>query len=122
MSIYEINVKGYDCYIPVWFEKDCTKEEFEVSIKESIHECLPDIFKENTYISGRELLDAIVVAMEKKGFKKMKPDMEISLHGECLYSDYSDHGNLSDCSEKPEAIFEKDWKAILKHNKEIDSR
>lgn len=114
MNKFALNVSGYETYNPIWFEKDCSKEDFELAVKEAIHECLPAIIKEDTFIDGDDLLRKSSMVLESKGFKIIKPEMEISLGGECYYN-YSSHTE----DERPDAIFDDDWSAILENNKRV---
>lgn len=65
-------------------------------------------------INGRDLQQDIIPLLESKGFKVVKPDIEISLSGECFYQKEDEPYNV------PEAIFEEDWKKIIEHNEKRD--
>jgi len=113
MNKFVLNVSGFECYTPVWFEKDCTKEDFETAVRECIHDSLPEIIEKDEYIAGHDLLDVVQVMLENKGFKIIQPVLEISLYGECFYRDISD---------KPDSISPSDWLKILEHNKRIHDK
>lgn len=116
INYYVLNISGYEEYYPIWFVSNKSKQEFKKTIIDAIDENLSLLLKNNNYIDGHDLLEAIKPTMIKKGFKIILPDLEISLKGSCLYRV---HKNTDTKAERPEAISDMAWDKILTHNEAI---
>ena len=113
--IYVLSLCGYEEYMPYWFECDCSKEDFDKTIKEAINSATDILISEpehsDGFISGHELLPLVSkIFTEQYGYKLILPDYEVFMGGECLYSDHF---------EQPKTITDESWKKILEHNKKI---
>lgn len=109
---YVVNVAGYETYVPHWFKCDCSKEEFEKIVSESIDKAVDELVeKEDTgFISGHDIMEHLLPILAKEGFQEIKIDHEISIGGECLYQEKYDG---------LEIFADKTWKKILKQNAKI---
>lgn len=109
---YVVNVAGYETYSPHWFNCNCSKEEFEKIVSESIDKAVDELVENESdgYICGMNLMDHLLPILEKNGFKEIKIDHEISIGGECLYREKYDG---------QEIFLDKTWKKILKQNAKI---
>ena len=118
MKYFVVNVSGYEEYSPEWFSTDYdywTNENFEAAVRCAVEEALPKLLEIQGYICGHEVLDAIVPLLQENGLKRLKPNLEISLKGECIYRD-------SECKyndERPEVFSDNVWSEVLKHNAEV---
>jgi len=121
MSCYVLSLNDYEDYQPHWFECDCTKEIFEASVRyafeRAVHYLLDICDFEEDLLGGYDLMKDTIRFLEEDGYKLIKPDHEVSIHGMCYYYDRED---------RPDLIPEKSWKKIIDHNeqvqKEIDAK
>ena len=109
---YVVNVAGYETYSPHWFNCNCSKEEFEKIVSESIDRAVDELAEKepDDFISGYNLMDHLLPILDKQGFQEIKIDHEISIGGECLYREKYDG---------QEIFLDKTWKKILKQNAKI---
>jgi hypothetical protein len=109
---YVVNVAGYETYSPHWFNCNCSKEEFEKIVSESIDKAVDELVENesDSSICGMNLMDHLLPILEKNGFKEIKIDHEISIGGECLYREKYDG---------QEIFLDKTWKKILNQNAKI---
>ena len=114
MSYYVVNVSGYETYEPIWFESDCSKIQFKKVVRECSEVALNKLMRKRRkdQIGGHDVLEVLVPLLEEKGFKKIVPDLEISLNGECYYS--------KGCYEKPAIFSRKMWKQVVEFNQKIN--
>jgi len=118
---YVLALADYEDYQPHWFDCDCTKEEFKQAVTEVMEKVGLHLAKKpcgynhghtkkhHGYIDGYDMLNLAVRLLGRRGFKRIKPDYEIRMHGMCLYRDDD---------ERPGVIPEDAWKAITKHNED----
>jgi len=111
--LFELNVTGWTSYVPYFFEKACYKKDFEKAVQEAIKSKLSSITKEGRYISGHSLLEAVAPALEEQGFRRVRPDYEIGLDGDCIY-----------CGEgkRPKIIDKETWDRIVSYNTKMQKR
>ena len=114
---YVLSLIDYEEYKPYWFDCDCSKRKFDRIVRETISEVVNKYFKKPykkpydiQLISGHTVLEEAIPILVKKGFKRVKPDYEISIHGMCHYHE----GET-----KPKLIFRKDWWKIIKFNEKL---
>ena len=113
MALYVINVCGYETYEPVWFETDYSKTKF----KRTVRECIDVVVrrrmqKGDGFINGHNVLDDLVPVLETIGFRKVVPDLEISLNGECYYQ----KGRHA----KPQIFSRETWKQVVEYNQKLN--
>jgi hypothetical protein len=109
---YVVNVAGYETYSPHWFNCNCSKEEFEKIVSESIDKAVDELVEKEPdgFISGYNLMDHLLPILDEQGFQEIKIDHEISIGGECLYREKYDG---------QEIFLDKTWKKILEQNAKI---
>ena len=113
---YVINTAGYECYEPYWFCCNCSQEEFKTEVLLATDKAVELLLKSDNYINGRDLLMAIIDVLSQKGFNYIRPDLEISVKGECYYNHSDDVPRVD---ERPDIISNDAWNKILGHNKKI---
>ena len=110
--ICAVSVIGYEDYVPVYFECNCSKEEFnkEVSMamKVAVNEILSDKDGIDCFIDGDMIQNRIVLMLSKK-FKLITIDHEVNLRGVCFYKK----------DNRPDTIDDETWNSIIDHNKKI---
>ena len=112
--LYVLSITGNKAYVPYWFECNCSKADFKKAVKESISYVISNLVDNNYdgFIDGYILSKKAIIRLKKHyGFKYVKPDYEIMIGGECLYSKYG---------EKPAFMSNDDWSKILEHNHKVD--
>ena len=120
MKYFVVNVSGFETYDPEWFFADdsWSNDDFKNALSESVEEALPKLLKGEGYICGHDVQEKIVPILEKRELKRLKPDLEVSLMGECIY-----RANESEfCNERPDVFSDDVWDKILKHNKMVDRK
>lgn len=108
---YIISIGGYEAYSPHWFGCDCSKEEFDKIVRDSIGKAVDELIEKepDDFIDGYDLMQYLLPILEKQGFVGIKKDHEIDIGGECLYSEQG-----------REEIFSDDiWRKILKQNAKV---
>jgi len=120
MNYYVLSLNGHDSYIPIWFESNCSKEEFENAVKKVTKDIIAhELDNMENFIDGHTIvdnyrddsgIDRLKDGMCKCGFMMIKPDLEIDVGGECIYSK---RGN------KPSIYSDEDWIRILEHNQTV---
>lgn len=119
---YVLSLVDYEEYVPRWFDCSCSKRQFDKTVRETISEVVDDYIKQHKtsydlqLIDGHIILDKTVALLNKKGFKSISCDHEISFHGMCHYYEGE---------RRPTLISKKSWQKILRFNKKMykkDSR
>jgi len=96
--------------MPYLFEASCSREEFEGVVSGYLDVVIEKVMQEKHSIGGCDIIDQLVTLLTEHGYKLIKPDSVINLHGECFYSkDFP----------RPEAMSDVTWRKVLAHNKKM---
>jgi hypothetical protein len=111
LHFYVLDTRGYESYEPHWFLCNCSKEKFEKEVSLTIDEVMLSFPKEEGFINGTDLLSRVIPLLSKK-FQYLKPEHEVTVLGECLYSNrYKE--------KRPPIISPKSWNKIIRHNNKV---
>lgn len=115
MKYFVLSVVGHEWYEPRWFASEKSKEEFADAVRDSVDIALPNIIKtvekEEDYVDGRRILEAIIPLIEDRGFSWIVAEGEVNIGGDLSYGYCK-----SDAAHKPPCFSDRAWKLILEHN------
>jgi hypothetical protein len=111
LHYYVLDTRGYESYQPYWFLCNCSKEEFEKEVSLAIDKAMSSFSSEEGFICGNDLLSKVIPLLSKK-FQYLTPEHEVTVLGECLYS----NGNKD---YRPSVISERSWQKIIRHNEKV---
>jgi len=119
---YVMSIVGFECYSPIWFKSELSKEEFEKACKVAAEKVILKAMDDpdTGYIDGHLIIGEwnpkhkklLRYCMAELGFEMIEPTFEYSFIGECLYT-------KRDRKEKPDMFSDELWDKILKHNQKI---
>ena len=120
---YVLSLVDWEEYCPVWFESNLSKKQFKEAVRKVAKFMTEKALAnpETGYICGRmviddhdeEILNTLQQKMLERGFKMIKPDLEVTVMGSSIFDE---HDKNTDIYSK------KDWQKILEHNEKIHNR
>ena len=118
MNIYIVSLTGWETYVPVYFEADCSPEEFKQKVQSAINKVMPSVFETRSdwTIGGNDIYEPVLVELQKdKTIKK------ICSNGEFCIPEHAYDSRRTYC-EKPDILSEPLWEKIIKHNKKCNAK
>jgi len=111
---FRISYSGWECYKPIdLFKPGATEKDFLDDVRSVLPEAVKKLITkcgDANFISGDDLQEAIVEELERKGWKRVGPWLEIDLRGEAFYRSEDD---------LPPILRGEPGKTIIEHNARV---